>query len=139
MAFYLPHWQPEGVPIFFTWRLFGSLRASPKRTAKIGCATNPPSTLSPGRKFKEIDAVLDKATSGPFWLKDSTIARCVKEAMHYGAEKLNFYALHAFVIMPNHVHFLITPLVSVSRPLQSALPRTSLITLLESALPKHGT
>src|ERR1700736_4160188 len=21
----LPHWQPEGVPIFLTWRLYGSL------------------------------------------------------------------------------------------------------------------
>jgi len=35
--------------------------------------------------------------------------------MHFGAQKLNFYALHAFVVMPNHVHLLITPMVSLSR------------------------
>jgi REP element-mobilizing transposase RayT len=118
MAYYhrnLPHWHPEGVPIFLTWRLFGSLPTSTKDTARISYATIPPSNISPGRKFKKIDAILDKATCGPFWLKDSTVARCVKDAMHFGSEKLNFYALHAFVIMPNHVHLLITPIVPLSR------------------------
>ena len=62
-----------------------------------------------------MDAILDKAISGPFWLKDSTIASRVTDAMHFGSEKLNYYALHAFVVMPNHVHFLITPKVAISR------------------------
>jgi len=118
MAYYhrnLPHWHPEGVPIFLTWRLFGSLPSPSRRTAKIGCATTPPSDVSPGKKFKEMDSILDKASSGPLWLKDSTIARCVSDAIHFGAEKLNFYALHAFVVMPNHVHLLITPTVPLPR------------------------
>lgn len=118
MAYYhrnLPHWHPESVPIFLTWRLFGSLPPSTISTARIGCATTPPSNISAGRKFKEMDSILDTTTSGPFWLKDSEIARCVTNAVHFGAKKLNFYALHAFVVMPNHVHLLITPLVSIPR------------------------
>ena len=118
MAYYhrnLPHWHPEGVPIFLTSRLFGSLPAPPKSTARIGCATTPASPSSSGRKFKKVDSILDTATSGPFWLKDSEIARCVTNAIHFGARKLNFYFLHAFVVMPNHVHLLITPRVPISR------------------------
>jgi hypothetical protein len=37
------------------------------------------------------------------------------DAIHFGETKLGFYSLHAFVLMPNHVHLLITPRVSVSR------------------------
>jgi len=118
MAFYyrnLPHWQPEGAPIFLTWRLFGSLPASPKSTARIGCATTPPSRLSLGKRFKQMDSILDRASSGPFWLKDPAIARCVTTAIHFGAKNLNFYSLNAYVIMPNHVHMLITPIVPLTR------------------------
>jgi putative transposase len=118
MSYYhrnLPHWQPTGAPIFLTWRLFGSLPASPKSTARIGCATTPPPGFSPGKKFKQMDSLLDKATSGPFWLKDSQIAHNVANAIHFGSSKLNFYSLHAFVVMPNHVHLLITPRVPIPR------------------------
>jgi REP element-mobilizing transposase RayT len=112
----LPHWHPEGASIFLTWRLYGSLPESPRSTARIGCATEPCSYKdSPGKIFKRLDVVLDRATKGPLWLKDPRIARCVAEAVHLGDDKLSFYALHAFVIMPNHVHLLITPKVSVPR------------------------
>jgi REP element-mobilizing transposase RayT len=36
-------------------------------------------------------------------------------AIHVGERKLHFYTLHAFVIMPNHVHLLVNPHVPVSR------------------------
>jgi putative transposase len=62
-----------------------------------------------------LDSVLDKAITGPLWLKDTRIAGCVMEAIYSGEKKLGFYAVHAFVIMPNHVHLLITPHVPVSR------------------------
>jgi putative transposase len=119
MAFYrrnLPHWHPECQAIFLTWRLHGSLPPSPRSTARIGCATKPHLPKDPpGRKFKLLDSVLDKASTGPLWLKDPRVACCVMDAIHFGEKKLGFYALHAFVIMPNHVHLLITPRVSVSR------------------------
>src|SRR5713226_4227744 len=84
-----------------------------KSTARIGCATKP--SDSPGRAFRLVDSVLDRADKGPLWLKDPRIARCVMEAIHLGEKKLGFYSLHAFVIMPNHIHLLITPGVPVSR------------------------
>ena len=62
-----------------------------------------------------MDSILDRASSGPFWLKDPAIARCVTTAIHFGAKNLNFYSLNAYVIMPNHVHMLITPIVPLTR------------------------
>ena len=112
----LPHWQPEGASIFLTWRLYGSLPAAPRSTARIVCATKPSIPKgSPGKEFKRLDSLLDKAIIGPLLLKDPRIARRVMDAIYFGEKKLGFYALHAFVIMPNHVHLLITPHVSVSR------------------------
>jgi putative transposase len=112
MIFYrriLPHWHPEGAALFLTWRLYGSLPAS-HSTATIGCATD-----SAGKKFKLLDAILDKAASGPKWLNDPRIAQCVFDGIHTGAYELRFYNLHAFVIMPNHVHLLISPKAAVPR------------------------
>lgn len=119
MAFYqrnLPHWQPEGVSIFLTWRLYGSLPASLKSTAKSGCATKTHQIKNTaGRAFKLLDSALDKATTGPLWLKDPCIAACVVSAIHRGQTVLGHYTLHAFVIMPNHIHLLITPSILICR------------------------
>ena len=112
MLFYrrnLPHWHPEGATLFLTWRLYGSLPSS-YRTAKIGCATD-----SPGKRFKCLDAILDKAATGPLWLNDPRAALCVVNGIYTGQTALNFYDLHAFAVMPNHVHLLISPKVSVPR------------------------
>jgi putative transposase len=87
MLFYrrnLPHWHPEGAALFLTWRLYGSLPAS-YNTAKIGCATD-----SPGQRFKRLDAVLDKAATGPLWLNDPRIALCVVGGIHTGHATLGF-------------------------------------------------
>jgi putative transposase len=112
MLFYrrnLPHWHPEGATLFLTWRLYGSLPSS-YSTAKIGCATD-----SPGKRFKCLDAILDKAATGPLWLNDPRVALCVVNGIYTGQTALNFYDLHAFAVMPNHVHLLISPKVSVPR------------------------
>lgn len=37
----------------------------------------------------------------------------VVQAIQYNADSLGHYALHAFVIMPNHVHLLVTPAVAL--------------------------
>jgi putative transposase len=113
MNFYrrnLPHWHPEGASLFLTWRLYGSLPASPS-TARNGCATKD----SPGKRFKLLDAVLDKSNSGPLWLKNPRIAGCVVNLIHRGDSVLGYFALHAFVVMPNHIHLLITPKLPVPR------------------------
>jgi putative transposase len=113
MTFYrrhLPHWHPEATSIFLTWRLYGSLPSS-FRTAKNGC----PTKYSAGKRFKLLDSVLDKSSTGPLWLKDPRIAALIIETIRRGESDLRYFALHAFVIMPNHVHLLITPKISIPR------------------------
>ncbi|PYT30306.1 MAG: hypothetical protein DMG57_08650 [Acidobacteria bacterium] len=39
----------------------------------------------------------------------------VVQAIHYNARLLKHYTLHAFALMPNHVHLLVTVLVPVPR------------------------
>ncbi len=45
----------------------------------------------------------------PFWLKDPLIASCVVNALRKGESDLNYNKLLAYVVMPNHVHALLTP------------------------------
>ena len=105
----LPHLHIVGQPLFVTFRLYGSL--PPNRPF-------PPSTLTSGEAFLTMDRLLDQARCGPTFLKQPAIAELVLASMHYGAE-LAHYELHSWVIMPNHVHLLLTPRVSMSRLLGS--------------------
>ena len=43
----------------------------------------------------------------------------VVDAIHYRERELKHYELHAYVVMANHVHLLITPRIEVSRIMQS--------------------
>jgi hypothetical protein len=83
-----------------TWRLHGS--RPPYRYV-------PPQGLSSGRAFVCLDRFLDGATQGPTWLRQPDIAAMCVEALHYGDQVLNHYRLQAWVVMPNHVHLLISP------------------------------
>jgi putative transposase len=62
-----------------------------------------------------MDTQLDKASTGPHWLKDNRVAAQVMESIVRGEHPLHHYTLHAFVIMPNHVHLLIDPTISPAR------------------------
>lgn len=118
MTFYrrnLPRWHPEGHAVFLTWRLYDSLPvavARAARTATNGCATEDQD--SPGKRFQLLDAALDSATFGPRWLADPEIADYTEYPILRGAE-LGRYELHAFVIMPNHVHVLLEPRVALAK------------------------
>jgi REP element-mobilizing transposase RayT len=61
-----------------------------------------------------MDKLLDAAQTGPTFLKRPEIARAVCKAITDG-ENLGRYAAHAFVVMPNHVHLLVTPHVTARR------------------------
>jgi REP element-mobilizing transposase RayT len=61
-----------------------------------------------------MDRLLDQARSGPTFLRQPAIARQVLASIEYGAERGD-YTLDAWVIMPNHVHLLLTPQVNVSK------------------------
>jgi len=52
---------------------------------------------------------------GPFYLRQPAVADMVVEAIQYNANTLGQYVLHAFAVMPNHVHLLVTPAVALPK------------------------
>ena len=111
----LPHYHSIGQPIFVTWRLHGSLPAN---------RTFPPPSTS-GQAFVAMDRLLDTARTGPSYLRRSDIATVMVEAIHY-REREQHYQLHSYVVMPNHVHLLMTPLAEISKIMQSLKRFTAL-------------
>jgi REP element-mobilizing transposase RayT len=103
----LPHWHAFGRSIFLTWRLHGSLPVSRRFPTKI----------SSGQAFVAMERLLDNAMTGPRYLGRPEIAVIVEDAIvsRHGRQ----YELHCWVVMPNHVHLLITPLENVSKAMQS--------------------
>lgn len=104
----LPHWHPPGRAIFLTWRLHGSLPSSFLARLRERKGDDP------GRIFRAMDKQLDTTTAGPRWLSDSRIAKIVAEQLVSGQNAPAGYLLHAFAVMPNHVHALVTPKVGLS-------------------------
>jgi putative transposase len=103
----LPHTAEIGRPLFVTWRLYGSL---PRNRSFPQAATS-------GHAFLIMDRLLAEASAGPFYLKRADIAQMVVEAIQF--RDPGQYVLHSFVVMPNHVHMLITPKISVAEIMQS--------------------
>jgi REP element-mobilizing transposase RayT len=71
--------------------------------------------MNAGRVFAAMDSILGEARTGPVCLRRTDIAKLVTEAIRYGSEHMGLYERHAWVVMPNHVHLLITPLVDPSK------------------------
>jgi hypothetical protein len=105
----LPHVYPENQWLFITWNLHGSLPH----------ARYPPAhKLSSGQAFVWRDQYLDRATSGPTFLKREAIAELVVASLFKGVE-LGQYHLGAFAVMANHVHVPLLPVVAPSLLLKS--------------------
>src|SRR5438067_6609023 len=62
-----------------------------------------------------MDRLLDEARDGAVYLRQPAVANMIVEAIHYNANVLGHYQLHAFVVMPNHVHLLATPAVALPK------------------------
>ena len=102
---HLPHWLPPNQDIFITWRLHDSLPAQ----------FRPPTGIeSSGKAFVIYDRVLDRALTGPLWLKDSRVAQCVLTALD-AAQQRKMFVLRAFVLMSNHVHVLLAPQLPIAQ------------------------
>ena len=71
----------------------------------------PSGRLSSGKAFACLDRLLDEQRAGPAYLRMPAIAEVVADAIGQGTA--SDYLLHAWVVMPNHVHLLITPQVEV--------------------------
>jgi REP element-mobilizing transposase RayT len=108
MRFYerrLPHWDVVGKRVFVTFRLYGSLPAG---------RIFPPARMSAGEVFVAMDRILDRGEHGPVYLKRPEIAGMVMTSILDGDRRFRRYDLHAFVIMSNHVHILVTSLVRMA-------------------------
>ena len=103
----LPHWQPEVRALFLTWRLSGSLPMT------VMSALRASRTQESGKRFLAFDVVLDRGESGPMFLRDQRVAEVVVE----GIKRVvcgGLCRVHAWVVMPNHVHLLMEPQASVA-------------------------
>jgi putative transposase len=94
----LPHWYPEGTAVFVTWRLQGTL---PRGKELPG--------PSDGGAFRKWDRDLDGAKFGPSFLNQSEVAACVQQTIFEAEGQGGLCKLHSFVVMPNHVHVVLTP------------------------------
>jgi REP element-mobilizing transposase RayT len=100
----LPRLDAPGKPVFVTWRLWGSL---PREHTFFR------ESLTSGEAFVALDRLLDTARSGPLYLRQVEIASLVTEQLRKVAVD-GLCWLHAFVVMPNHVHVLWTPQVALA-------------------------
>lgn len=67
-----------------------------------------------GARFVAFDRVLDALATGPQWLIRPDVARAVSDVLVAGRCK-GLYELGSWVLMPNHVHVILHPLVDLSR------------------------
>jgi REP element-mobilizing transposase RayT len=100
----LPHRDAPGVPTFITWRLHGSLPAERAFHGK---------ELSSGKVFVTWDRLLDTATTGPVYLKMPEIASLIVQQLRTVQDN-RLCSIDAYVVMPNHVHVLWTPISSLA-------------------------
>jgi len=102
----LPHLDAESTTQFVTFRL---------------CDSMPQTLLEKWRKESDDDARFRKRIEsfldsghGVCWLKETAVAEMIAETLKFHEGKK--YRLHAWVIMPNHGHLLLTPLPGVHLP-----------------------
>jgi putative transposase len=113
----LPHIQPVGAAFFVTFRLQdsipGAMLSSLKEEYEQAIAAirrdgkplvNKRIYEERKRHFARYDALLDKALSGPTYLKQPEIAQILTEQIHRFDGDL--YDLHTYCIMSNHAHML---------------------------------
>jgi len=114
----LPHWDASGATYFITMCLAGSLPArgwlSPRRTEaqpRHHRQAGQTATTTPGQAFVDYDKRLDTASLVQ-WFSDPRLARIATDALRWGDRKR--YDLVAYVVMPNHVHWVFTMLTTES-------------------------
>lgn len=71
--------------------------------------------MTSGEAFAAMDRLLDAARVGPRFLARPEIADLVTSILKDGEKRSERYELHAFVVMPNHVHLLVTPWVETKQ------------------------
>lgn len=103
---YLPHWEAGEVPQSITFRLADSLPKDVLERWKNELAHLPDDEAATKRRIR-IERALDSG-HGHGSLRLSAVAELVENTLLHDDGEL--YRLHAWTIMPNHVHVLATPL-----------------------------
>jgi REP element-mobilizing transposase RayT len=102
---YLLHFDAEGQTQTMTFRLFDSMPQEVLEAWREELSSLPEKEHDLERR-KRIDAYLDRG-HGSCYLREDRIAEIVQNALlYFDSER---YFLHAWVVMPNHVHVLYTP------------------------------
>jgi putative DNA methylase len=101
----LPHFEGGGIPQGVTFRLADSLPRHKLIQLQDSLANLKESQVRDERS-RRINALLDEG-HGPAWLKNPAVAEIVRNSLMFFDDQR--YTIHAWVIMPNHVHALFTP------------------------------
>lgn len=116
---YLPHLEMQGATYFLTFRLSGTLpqhvleMIRQERSSLQSAADNQNRKLTTPEvqrlkylESRKIQEYLDQGY-GECWLKEDRIAQMVVKAIeHFELER---YTSHAWCVMPNHVHWILSP------------------------------
>jgi len=107
---YLPHIDAEGLTQFVTWRTLDSLPQNVIEgwKAELATATD---TERKRELLRKTEAYCD-AGHGECPMRDPRAARAVQECLFHDHPAK--YHLHAWVVMPNHVHVLFTPVAGIT-------------------------
>ena len=102
---YLPHFDGGEIPQAITFRLWDSFPRE-RLEAWREELTHLPEKEAALERRKRIEEYLDRSF-GKCWLREPRIAELVQTALlYFDGDR---YRLYAWVIMPNHVHALLTP------------------------------
>jgi REP element-mobilizing transposase RayT len=99
-----------GQPVFLTWILHDSVPHDGVPNDQFDSSAAP----SSWKAFASVDRFLDEARTGPLYLRQREVAIMVVETARAYGSALRQYDLHSFVVMPNHVHLLLTPRVDLT-------------------------
>jgi REP element-mobilizing transposase RayT len=103
---YLPHFDGGPITQGVTFRLFDSL-PKPLIARWQQELSLKPEKYRAAQLRKRVDAYLDRGV-GAAWMKEKPIADKVQESLlHFDGAR---YRLHAWVVMSNHVHVVLTPI-----------------------------
>jgi REP element-mobilizing transposase RayT len=102
----LPHFEGGSIPQGVTFRLHDSLPQG-KITEMTRHILLPDKVAANRERIRIFNQMLDKG-DGAVWLKNSAVAEIVQNSLLFFDDQR--YHIHAWVIMPNHVHVLFTPL-----------------------------
>lgn len=119
---HLPHYQPPGATLFITFRLAGSLpkavleeleAEAQRQERRLEAIADEKERAAQADRlarhlFGRWDEALHRRSNGPYNLQEPQVAALVAESLRYRDGRV--YTLHAFCIMPNHVHLVCTPL-----------------------------